>query len=61
MATRLVDTVTLPMLLRIVLSGKLQPGKLDTHHFALSDIEKAYEIFGNAAKNHALKEVLTNK
>jgi alcohol dehydrogenase len=61
LTTRLVDTVTLPMLLRIVLSGKLQPGKLITHHFALSDIEKAYQTFGNAAKEHALKVVLTNK
>jgi alcohol dehydrogenase len=61
LTTRLEDTVTLPILLRIVLSGKLQPGKLITHHFALGEIEKAYEIFGNAAKEHALKVVLTNK
>jgi alcohol dehydrogenase len=61
LTTRLVDTVTLPMLLKVVLSGKLQPGKLVTHHFALNDIEKAYEVFGNAAREHALKVVLASK
>ena len=61
LTTRLVDTVTLPMLLKIVLSGKLQPSKLATHRFALNDIQKAYETFGNAAKESALKVILTNK
>jgi len=58
--TRLVDTVTTPMLLKVVRSGKLQPGKLVTHRFALNDIMKAYDTFGNAAKEGALKVVLTN-
>jgi alcohol dehydrogenase len=61
LTTRLVDTVTLPMLLKVVLSGKLQPNKLVTHRFDLKDILKAYETFGNAAKENALKVVLTNK
>ncbi len=60
LTTRLVDTVTLPMLLKVVLSGKLQPSKLVTHRFELNDIQKAYETFGNAAKENALKVVLTN-
>jgi len=58
--TRLVDTVTTPMLLKVVRSGKLQPSKLVTHRFALSDIVRAYETVGNAAKEGALKVVLTN-
>ncbi len=58
--TRLVDTVTTPMLLRVVSSGKLQPNKLVTHRFAMDDIMKAYDTFGNAAKEGALKVVLTN-
>jgi alcohol dehydrogenase len=58
--TRLVDTITTPMLLKVVRSGKLQPGKLVTHHFAMNDIMKAYDTFGNAAKEGALKVVLTN-
>jgi alcohol dehydrogenase len=58
--TRLVDTVTTPMLLKVVRSGKLQPSKLVTHRFAMNDIMKAYDTFGNAAKEGALKVVLTN-
>jgi alcohol dehydrogenase len=59
--TRLVDTVTTPMLLKVVRSGKLQPGKLVTHRFELHDIMKAYETFGNAAKEGALKVILTRR
>jgi alcohol dehydrogenase len=58
--TRLVDTVTTEMLLKVVRSGKVQPGKLVTHRFAMSDIAKAYDTFGNAAKEGALKVVLKN-
>ncbi len=58
--TRLVDTVTTPMLLKVVRSGKLRPSKLVTHRFAMSDIMKAYDTFGNAAKEGALKVVLTS-
>jgi len=58
--TRLVDTVTTPLLLKTVLSGKLQPEKLITHRFALNEIMKAYDTFGNAAKEKALKVILSN-
>lgn len=58
--TRLVDTVTIPMLLKIVLSGKLRLEKLITHRFALNEIMKAYDTFGNAAEEKALKVMLTN-
>ncbi|MCU7492603.1 MAG: zinc-dependent alcohol dehydrogenase family protein [Bacteroidota bacterium] len=58
--TRLVDTVTTPMLLKVVSSGKLEPGKLITHRFQLRDVMKAYDTFGNAAKENALKVLLTN-
>jgi alcohol dehydrogenase len=60
LTTRLVDTVTTPMLLKVVRSGGLQPGKLVTHRFAMNDIMKAYDVFGNAAKEGALKVVLKN-
>jgi alcohol dehydrogenase len=60
LTTRLVDTVTLPMLLKVVLSGKLQPCKLVTHRFEMSDIQKAYETFSAAAQEKALKVVLKN-
>jgi alcohol dehydrogenase len=60
LTTRLVDTVTTPMLLKIVRSGRLQPSKLVTHRFAMNDIMKAYDTFGDAAKQGALKVVLTH-
>jgi alcohol dehydrogenase len=60
LTTRLVDTVTTPMLLKVVRSGKLQPNRLVTHRFALDDILKAYDTFGHAAKEGALKVILTN-
>lgn len=48
------------MLLKVMRSGKLQPRKLVSHRFAMNDIMKAYDTFGNAAKEGALKVVLTN-
>jgi alcohol dehydrogenase len=60
LTTRLVDTITTPMLLKTVESGKLQPRKLVTHRFEMHDIMKAYDTFGNAAKEGALKVVFNN-
>jgi len=60
LTTRLVDTITTPMLFKLVQSGRLAPQKLVTHRFALADVMKAYDTFGNAAKENALKVVLTN-
>lgn len=56
--TRLVDTVSTPMLLKTVRAGKLQADKLITHRFGLNDMLKAYETFGQAADTHALKVVI---
>ena len=58
LTTRLVDTVTTPMLLKLVRSGRLQPRKLVTHRFGLADSMKAYDTFGDAAKERALKVIL---
>jgi alcohol dehydrogenase len=49
------------MLLKTLRSGKLQPSKLVTHRFAMGDIMKAYDTFGNAAKEGALKMAVTNR
>jgi alcohol dehydrogenase len=59
--TRLVDTVTTPLLLKTVAAKKLDPSKLITHRFALKDILKAYDTFGNAATEKTLKVILTNE
>ena len=56
--TGLVDTRTTPMLLKLVEDGRLDPSVFATHHFPLSETEKAYEVFGAAAETHALKVVL---
>lgn len=60
LTTRLVDTAATPMLLKVVSSGKLQPRKLVTHRFEMHEIIKAYETFGNAAKEGAIKVLLSN-
>jgi alcohol dehydrogenase len=56
--TRLVDTSTTPMLLKIVQSEKVNPKKLITHHFKLGQILDAYKTFANAASTHALKVII---
>jgi alcohol dehydrogenase len=58
LTTRLVDTVTTPMLLKSVLAGKLQPRSLITHEFRLEETMKAYDTFGNAAREKALKMLI---
>lgn len=57
--TRLVDTVSTPMLLKTVQSRKLDPGQLITHHFALGDILAAYDTFSRAADTRALKVIIS--
>ena len=58
--TRLVDTTTTPMLLKAVQSGRLQSRRLATHHFPLDDIMQAYDTFEHAAREGALKVILSN-
>ncbi len=54
----LVNTNTTPMLLKTLSSGKVNPAKLVTHRFRLDDILKAYDVFGNAAREKAMKVIL---
>jgi len=56
--TRLVDTVTTPMLLKTVQSRKIDAKKLITHRFKFDKILEAYETFGAAASTHALKVLI---
>lgn len=60
LTTRLVDTVTTRMLLKTVMSGKVQPKQLITHRFAMKEVLQAYSTFGNAMKERALKVIITN-
>ncbi len=56
--TRLVDTVTTPMLLKTVQAKKIDPKLLITHRFRLDQILDAYETFGHAASTGALKVII---
>ncbi len=57
--TRLVDTVTIPMLFKTVAAKKIDPTLLVTHRFSLAEGEQAYRAFGNAAETKALKVLIT--
>ncbi|MEO8143233.1 MAG: zinc-dependent alcohol dehydrogenase family protein [Betaproteobacteria bacterium] len=56
--TRLVDTVSTPMLLNVLQSGKIDPTLLITHRFKLERILDAYETFAHAADTRALKVII---
>ena len=56
--TRLVDTASTPMLLKVLKAERINPKLLITHRFKLSAILEAYDTFGNAAKTRALKVIL---
>jgi alcohol dehydrogenase len=56
--TRLVDTVSTPMLLNIMQSDKIDPKLLITHHFKLDKIMEAYETFADATNTNALKVII---
>jgi alcohol dehydrogenase len=56
--TRLVDTVSTPMLFKTVQSKKIQPKKLITHRFKLDQMIEAYDTFEHASREKALKVLL---
>jgi len=60
LTTRLVDTAATPILLKMVEAGRLAPKKLATHLFQLDAAMTAYDTFGNAAREGALKVILRN-
>jgi alcohol dehydrogenase len=56
--TGLVDTYTIPRLMKLVSSGRLDPTVFATHRYPLNDTMNAYDTFADAASTHALKVVL---
>jgi alcohol dehydrogenase len=56
--TRLVDTVSTPMLMKTLQSHKIDPKLLITHRFELDRILDAYETFAHAAKTRAIKVII---
>jgi len=57
--TRLVDTVSTPMLLRTVQAKKLDPARLITHRFDFAEMILDYDTFARAAETHALKVIIS--
>jgi alcohol dehydrogenase len=55
----LVDTVSIPTLLKMVASGRIPAEKMGTHSFTFDRMDEAYDVFKNAAANQALKVVIT--
>ncbi len=55
----LVDTVSIPTLLKMVASGRIPAEKMGTHSFTFDQMDEAYDVFKNAAANSALKVVIT--
>jgi alcohol dehydrogenase len=56
--TGLVDTYTIPRLMKLVASGRLDPTIFATHRYALGETMDAYDTFADAASTGALKIVL---
>ena len=56
--TGLVDTFAIPQLLRLIVSGRLDPSLFVTHRYALDETMAAYDTFADAATTDALKVVL---
>ena len=57
--TRLVNTVSIPMLLKTVQSKRIDATQRITHRFRLDEILQAYDTFGKAADTKALKVIIT--
>ena len=49
----LVDTVSIPALLKMVASGRIPAEKMGTHSFTFAQMDEAYDVFKNAAENSA--------
>jgi alcohol dehydrogenase len=58
LTTRLVDTVSIPMLLETVQASRIDSRQLITHRFKFDDILQAYDTFGKAAQSKALKVII---
>jgi alcohol dehydrogenase len=56
--TGLVDTFSVPQLLKLVAGGRLDTTPFITHRFPLGETMSAYDTFAAASETHALKVVL---
>ena len=58
--TGLVDAYSTPTLMQLVTARKIDAARFVTHHFKLSEMTEAYDIFQNAAGTGAVKVVMTS-
>lgn len=58
--TGLVDTFTIPTLLKAIVAGQLDPTRFTTHRFPLAEAMQAYDTFARAAETNALKVLMTS-
>jgi len=54
----LVDTSSIPTLMRLLTTGQIDAKRFVTHHFGLDEFDEAYDVFARAASG-ALKVVLS--
>jgi alcohol dehydrogenase len=59
LTTGLADTNSMAMLMKTYLAGKFDPQCLITHHFQLAQTLAAYDTFGHAKRDHALKVIIS--
>jgi len=53
--------VEVRVIMQRVAHGELRSRQLITHRFALKDIMRAYDTFGNTTREKALKVILANR
>jgi len=56
--TRLVDTVSMPMLLKSLSANKIDAKLLITHRFKFDEILEAYDTFAHATDTKSLKVII---
>ena len=57
--TGLVDTSSIPTLMRLLTTGQIDAKRFVTHHFGLDEFDEAYDVFVAAPSTYALKVVLS--
>ena len=60
LTTGLVDAYSTPTLMRLVAAHQIDAARFITHHFKLTEITDAYDVFQNAAETGAIKVVMTS-
>jgi alcohol dehydrogenase len=57
--TGLVDTRTIPTLLKAIQGGQLDPARFTTHRYSIDQAMEAYDTFSRPAETNALKVIMT--